>query len=101
LTSEASGIHEADVLGILDQAPFEEMQCQDLVTAVTASFLVGKSAIVNFFEDAFEQSGYTNATQLRFLTHVALYLDSLGAGMWNRLFFQRRLSWSRFLDSLR
>jgi hypothetical protein len=82
-TSDISGFNETDAVNTLASTPYDAMKGDDIVTRATASFLVGKSAILLFFNNAMRYMHVKrdkDASSLRFLTHIALYLDSLSSG---------------------
>lgn len=78
---------EAQVVGILDSTPFEEMRIghHDRVLQATASVLIGKGAIVAFMEDSLDalindpQSVGMEESDLRFLTHVAIFWHTMSS----------------------
>jgi nuclear pore complex protein Nup107 len=76
-TSDIASMTEAGAIGVLESAPFEEMRSDDVVTDATAKFLMGRGAIAAFIQDSHKHLEIQDASGLRFLTHLALYLDSL------------------------
>jgi Nuclear pore protein 84 / 107 len=76
-TSDVADIDEADAVRILDGTPFEEMRGDDLLTQCVASFLIGKTAILSFMKSTMDRVDDLNEEELRFVTHVAFYLDAL------------------------
>lgn len=79
-TSEIANMNETDVVRLLASAPSEEMQGLELITQATASILVGKTAIDSFMQRSLDQSQDLDGEDLRFVTHLALYLDALSFG---------------------
>jgi Nuclear pore protein 84 / 107 len=83
-TADLAGMDEAQALGILHSAPFEEMRGEDdWVLQVTAGLLVGRTALGQVMERAIEQLEMStdrlnmSEQDLRFLTHVSMYWHSL------------------------
>lgn len=91
-TSEVASMTEAGIVKVLASTPFEEMRGEDLVTEATASFLVGKGAIAAYVQDSHAHLETEDASSLRFLTHLALYLDSL-AECTTPIFVQGVMAW--------
>jgi hypothetical protein len=76
-TGEIASMTEATVLRTLSVSPWEDMRGQDPVSIAMAAFLLGKSAILQYMQQECEQLEVMDATHLRVLTHLALYLQSL------------------------
>jgi len=82
LTSGISDLNEAKAVAVLETSPFEEMQRKDLVRDATAAFLAGRSGLEKLVSTTTsmlteQQMSQYSSDELRFLTHLALYLDSL------------------------
>ena len=69
--------NESDAIRILHGSPFKEMRGNDVVRRATASFIIGKSAIAAFLQTCVENVTQLTDDELRFVTHVAFYLDAL------------------------
>jgi hypothetical protein len=86
-TSQLAGMTELQALQLLSCSPFGEIHDQGSYERAMAAFCVGKSAILDFLHNETEQvvaqtqdqqtASDAALAQLRFLTHLALFLDSL------------------------
>jgi hypothetical protein len=80
-TADIAAEDEASVIhNILPSSVFDEVKDDDVVTDATSSFLVGKSSIASYLQDSMADLDDAGEMQLRFLTHLGLYLDSLAVG---------------------
>jgi hypothetical protein len=78
-TTEVAGWNETDAIHILKTAPFECMQGTGIIERAIASFVIGRESISQFMSEA--MSKVVDDSSLRFLTHIALYLDSFSSSI--------------------
>ena len=77
VTYDIANLNEGDAVRTLDGTPFDEMRGDDIFHQATASFIIGKSAIASFLQNAVGNVSQLTNDELRFVTHVAFYLDAL------------------------
>lgn len=95
-TAGVAGWNERDAVHILKTAPFESMQGSDTIDRAIASFLIGKEATTEFMSEAVLK--VENESSLRFLTHIALYMDSLASST-SQVFLDGSVDWKNELLS--
>lgn len=82
-TAQLAGMTDLQALQLLSSSPFEEIRGQGSYEGAIAAFCVGKSTILDFLYNETEQvltgqqESDAELAQLRFLTHLVLFLDSL------------------------
>lgn len=86
MTSGLVGMSEAQVIQQLQNSPSAPSWGLSKTQACMAAFMVGKSAILNYCQGETanlpaDMSNETAVQNLRFLTHLLLYLDSLQVGI--------------------
>ena len=76
-TATLSGMTERQMIQLLNSSPFETMRTTGIYATAMAAFLIGKSAILEFCAAETAEMSQADEEELRFLTHLTLYLDSL------------------------
>lgn len=77
-TATLSSYSEKDIVAIPRNSPYVDMSEEDPFCQAMASFINGKSAIVNYLGLASDMNEVEESNSiLRFFTHLFLYLDSL------------------------
>jgi hypothetical protein len=76
-TSTLSGMTESQMIQLLNSSPHESMRTTGVYETAVAAFLIGKSAILDFCAVETSEDFEGDEDELRFLTHLTLYLDSL------------------------
>ncbi|GKY96500.1 hypothetical protein MPSEU_000609600 [Mayamaea pseudoterrestris] len=79
-TSDYSNWEEGQIIDMLKSTPYPQMQCDDPASQMTAKFLIGESAVIDFLHECItkiEQGLLSDESFTRFFVHLLMYLDVL------------------------
>ena len=79
-TMQVQDMQEADIVREINATPFEEMLVEDPYSSAMAAFWMGEPFVKAHMDDWYKSCQENDDEYLRFLTHLALYLDSLKEG---------------------
>mmetsp|Transcript_18354 Transcript_18354/g.52428 ORF Transcript_18354/g.52428 Transcript_18354/m.52428 type:complete len:1000 (+) Transcript_18354:175-3174(+) len=78
-TKDLQDLSNSQIIDMLAASPYESMQGKDEYRSAMSAILIGKDALTEYIIAITKQCEDFHVELLRFLTHLALYLDSLSA----------------------